>query len=531
MIAAQRLGAVLHRPRVRPPQAGARGQSRQDRRRAPSAASSLRRSPVAVAGALAGCRAVAPIGARRAARCSLPLFGIAGDLFESLLKRSAGVKDSSHAHPRPRRRARSHRQPTCSPRRSSISVPEVRAREAASRSSARPDRSAAARWPSSTRIADRLQVVALAAGENAALLAEQVAKYRPRRRRRRDAGRARRPARTGSAPAPSRRDRRAAPTASSPRRRIPTSTSCCARSSGTAGLEAALAAIDAGKTIALANKEVLVMAGALMMDAARRRGVAILPVDSEHNAIHQCLHGRQPRRSAAADPDRVGRPVPNARAGRARAGDAGRRAAASDVADGPEDHHRFGDADEQGPRGHRGALAVRRRRRARSTSWSIRSRSSTRWSSCATGRSSRSSASPTCGCRFSTRSRIPSGGTARLPPLDLRRLGRWSSTPPDRRPVSVPGAGLPGARAGRRLADCAQCGERGGRGGVSRRPDRRFRVFRARSNGPSRPPTDRELGPRRSRRCGPSTHGRALLPPKPIGTLPSSLSSDGRDAA
>jgi 1-deoxy-D-xylulose-5-phosphate reductoisomerase len=63
-------------------------------------------------------------------------------------------------------------------------------------------------------------------------------------------------------------------------------------SSGTAALEAVLAAIDAGKTIALANKEVLVMAGGLVMDAARRRGVPILPVDSEHNAIHQCLHGR-----------------------------------------------------------------------------------------------------------------------------------------------------------------------------------------------------------------------------------------------
>jgi 1-deoxy-D-xylulose-5-phosphate reductoisomerase len=54
-----------------------------------------------------------------------------------------------------------------------------------------------------------------------------------------------------------------------------------------------MAAIGAGKTLALANKEVLVMAGALMMEAARRRGVAILPVDSEHNAIHQCLHGRE----------------------------------------------------------------------------------------------------------------------------------------------------------------------------------------------------------------------------------------------
>ena len=63
-------------------------------------------------------------------------------------------------------------------------------------------------------------------------------------------------------------------------------------SSGTEALEAVLAAIDAGKTIALANKEVLVMAGRIVTDEARRKGVAILPVDSEHNAIHQCMHGR-----------------------------------------------------------------------------------------------------------------------------------------------------------------------------------------------------------------------------------------------
>ena len=63
-------------------------------------------------------------------------------------------------------------------------------------------------------------------------------------------------------------------------------------SAGTAALDAVLAAIEAGKTIAIANKEILVMAGALVMRAARDRGVAVLPVDSEHNAIHQCLHGR-----------------------------------------------------------------------------------------------------------------------------------------------------------------------------------------------------------------------------------------------
>lgn len=63
-------------------------------------------------------------------------------------------------------------------------------------------------------------------------------------------------------------------------------------SSGTAALDAALAAIEAGKTLAIANKEILVMAGAIVMKAASERGVLLLPVDSEHNAIHQCLHGR-----------------------------------------------------------------------------------------------------------------------------------------------------------------------------------------------------------------------------------------------
>lgn len=60
---------------------------------------------------------------------------------------------------------------------------------------------------------------------------------------------------------------------------------------GTAGLQPALAAIDAGKDLAVASKEILVMAGELVMDAARKRGVNVLPVDSEHNAIFQCLDG------------------------------------------------------------------------------------------------------------------------------------------------------------------------------------------------------------------------------------------------
>jgi 1-deoxy-D-xylulose-5-phosphate reductoisomerase len=60
---------------------------------------------------------------------------------------------------------------------------------------------------------------------------------------------------------------------------------------GCAGMEPVMAAIDAGRTVALANKESLVTAGALMTEAAQRSGATILPVDSEHNAIAQCLAG------------------------------------------------------------------------------------------------------------------------------------------------------------------------------------------------------------------------------------------------
>ena len=66
-----------------------------------------------------------------------------------------------------------------------------------------------------------------------------------------------------------------------------------AATSGLVGLHPTLAAIAAGKTIALANKETLVMAGHLVMREAQRAGVAIRPVDSEHSAIWQSLHGEK----------------------------------------------------------------------------------------------------------------------------------------------------------------------------------------------------------------------------------------------
>ncbi|HEX6209398.1 MAG TPA: 1-deoxy-D-xylulose-5-phosphate reductoisomerase, partial [Methylomirabilota bacterium] len=135
---------------------------------------------------------------------------------------------------------------------------------------------------------DRVRVVGLAAGRNGARLAEQIARYRP----------------VIAGLASDEQCRRL-------EREVPAGTTLvggargllevathpdvdlvlCA-SSGTAALEAVLAAIEAGKTIALANKEVLVMAGEVVTRAARRKGVPVLPVDSEHNAIHQCLHGR-----------------------------------------------------------------------------------------------------------------------------------------------------------------------------------------------------------------------------------------------
>ena len=64
---------------------------------------------------------------------------------------------------------------------------------------------------------------------------------------------------------------------------------------GVVGLPATYKAIEQGKHIALANKEVLVAAGEVVMAAVARTGIALLPVDSEHNAIHQCLRAGEPR--------------------------------------------------------------------------------------------------------------------------------------------------------------------------------------------------------------------------------------------
>ncbi len=139
--------------------------------------------------------------------------------------------------------------------------------------------------------ADRVQVVALAAGNNVERLADQVARYRPSLVSvASDDGLAALKHRLPIGDHP--RDVMSGAEGLLAAATHPDVDLVLCASSGAAGLEAALAAIDHRKTVALANKEVLVMAGALMVEAAARHGVALLPVDSEHNAIHQCLHRR-----------------------------------------------------------------------------------------------------------------------------------------------------------------------------------------------------------------------------------------------
>jgi len=146
---------------------------------------------------------------------------------------------------------------------------------------------------------DRLSIVGLAAGENADLLAEQIERYRPSTVAMASGEAVDRLQRTGAGGAAVAGTNRARLAGTGRDGLVAVATAddvdivLCA-SAGTDGLEAVLAAIERRKTIALANKEVLVMAGGIVTEAARRCGVAILPVDSEHNAIHQCLEGRRP---------------------------------------------------------------------------------------------------------------------------------------------------------------------------------------------------------------------------------------------
>ena len=137
---------------------------------------------------------------------------------------------------------------------------------------------------------DRLSVVGLSAGTNVERLAEQVARHRPRvvsvaTLDARDAlgrlvdlrGLHVVIGREGSVEVATHDDAQMV----------------VASAVGAVGLVPTYAALDAGKDVALANKETLVMAGELMVARARARGARLLPIDSEHCALHQCLEGRR----------------------------------------------------------------------------------------------------------------------------------------------------------------------------------------------------------------------------------------------
>ena len=139
---------------------------------------------------------------------------------------------------------------------------------------------------------ERFRVVALAAGGNLEELAGQILRHRPQLVSVSDATKAAelrerlRDSANGAQPLPEIQHGREGllSVATHPDAAIVVSAAV-----GVVGLEATYAAVLAGKRVALSNKEVLVAAGELVMAAAKAKGVELLPVDSEHNAIHQCL--------------------------------------------------------------------------------------------------------------------------------------------------------------------------------------------------------------------------------------------------
>jgi 1-deoxy-D-xylulose-5-phosphate reductoisomerase len=137
---------------------------------------------------------------------------------------------------------------------------------------------------------DRIRLIGLAAGNNVELLLEQVRTHHPKAVSITDAGKA-----TELRSKLARGTEVFSGTEGLVRlATLPEADIVLIAIVGTAGLQPALAAIRAGKDIAVASKEILVMAGEIVMNEARKHGVRVLAVDSEHSAIFQCLDGKPP---------------------------------------------------------------------------------------------------------------------------------------------------------------------------------------------------------------------------------------------
>jgi len=131
---------------------------------------------------------------------------------------------------------------------------------------------------------DRFEIVALAAGSNAKALNAQIDEFAPAHAGLADPAAAQLDGTAGATRV------HTGPDALEAVARIDADVVLCAVV-GAIGLRPLLAAVEAGNAVAVANKEPFVMAGQLVMETARSHGVNVLPVDSEHNAIFQCLHG------------------------------------------------------------------------------------------------------------------------------------------------------------------------------------------------------------------------------------------------
>lgn len=137
---------------------------------------------------------------------------------------------------------------------------------------------------------DRIRLLALAAGNNSGLLVEQTRKHQPAAIAINDPARAQELRDTFGTAC----EVYAGPEGLVKLATLPAADIVLIAIVGTAGLAPALAAIRAGKDIAVASKEILVMAGEIVMREARKHKVRVLAVDSEHSAIFQCLDGKPP---------------------------------------------------------------------------------------------------------------------------------------------------------------------------------------------------------------------------------------------
>jgi len=139
-------------------------------------------------------------------------------------------------------------------------------------------------------LSDQLQVVGLAAGGNIELLADQTLKFRPHVVSvATEAGAHQLAERLAASACSHQPEILFGPAGIETVATLPEVDIVVSAAVGVAGLPATFKAVQAGKLVALANKEVMVAAGELVMAESQKRGVAVLPVDSEHNAIHQCL--------------------------------------------------------------------------------------------------------------------------------------------------------------------------------------------------------------------------------------------------